>query len=145
MMHTGGCLCGAVRFEAREVPATYGICHCVMCRRFHGAPSMGVSVPEGNVTWTGKDRIALRQSSGIAERAWCRDCGSSLWFRVTADNEWAGSYDIPLGLFDDQDRFTLSHEIYIDHAPRGVAFADQGHRRITRAECVAKLPALDEI
>lgn len=142
---TGRCLCGAVSFTVRDAPDTYGICHCEMCRRWHGTSSLGVDVPQGNVDWSGEDKIAVRQSSAIAERAWCRACGASLWFRITADNEWAGTYDIPLGLFDDPDRFRLSHEIYIDHAPKGVAFADQGHKRITRAECVEKLPALDEI
>ena len=144
-MRTGGCLCGAVRFEARDVPGTYGVCHCSMCRRWNGSALFGVTVKETNVTFDGAEKIARRQSSKIAERAWCSECGTPLFYRVTAENEWAGNLEFPLGLFDDPNGFTLSHEIFIDHKPDGFALADQGQKTLTRADCVAKFPALDEI
>ena len=80
---TGKCMCGDVRFTARDVPSEYGVCHCEMCRRWTGSALLGVSVPEGNVTWTGEDHISRLQSSDWAERAWCKTCGTGLWFKVT--------------------------------------------------------------
>lgn len=142
-MIRGGCMCGAVRFAAANAPETYAICHCEMCRRWAGSAFLEVSIPEGDVTWTGAEHIATRQSSDWAERAWCAQCGSTLYYRVTADTAWAGKYDIALGLFDDPSAFRLSSEIYIDHKPASFAFVDQDHETLTRAECVAKFPALD--
>lgn len=141
-MMTGTCMCGAVRFEARDVERTYGICHCEMCRRWTGSSLLEVTVPEANVTWAGAEHIAVRVTSDWGERANCDVCGSPLYYRGTHP-EWAGNYDIPLGLFDDPDGFALSKEIYIDHKPTSYAYLGDGHRQLTRAECVAKFPALD--
>jgi len=141
--HTGQCMCGDVRFTARDVPSEYGTCHCEMCRRWTGSALLGVSVPEGNVTWEGREHIGVRQSSDWAERAWCKNCGTGLWFRVTMESEWAGNYEIPLGLFDKADDFTMTSEIYIDHKPASFAYAGEGRKVMTRQECVEKFSVLD--
>ena len=99
-------------------------------------------MPQGNVTWTGAEHIQVRVTSDWGERANCADCGSPLYYRGTHP-DWAGNYDIPLGLFDEPDGFTLSHEIYIDHKPAAFSIEGTGHKTLTRAECVAKFPALD--
>ncbi|WP_232962519.1 GFA family protein [Paracoccus tegillarcae] len=109
-----------------------------------GSALLEVDVPEGQVDWQGQDHIARRQSSDWAERTWCADCGSNLYFRMTGDSEFGGKYSIPLGLFDDPNGFVLSSEIYIDHKPDSFAYAGApGRRQLTRADCVAKFPLLD--
>lgn len=140
---SGSCLCGAVRFTARNVPTSYGICHCEMCRRWTGSALVEVSVSEQDVTWQGAENIATHTSSSWAERAFCRQCGTGLYFRNTQDGEWSGKYDLPIGLFDDASGFTLNYEIYIDHKPDSYAYVGSGHRVLTRADCVAKNPILD--
>lgn len=141
---TGGCLCGAVRFAARDVPLTAGVCHCEMCRRWTGSALIEVSLPDAQIDWQGEGRIARRQTSAWGQRGWCADCGSALFFRMTAENEFSGGYDIPLGLFDDPNGFRITHEIYIDHKPDSFAYAGQDDRKLlTRADCVAKFPLLD--
>ncbi len=139
---TGACLCGAVRFSSNEVPAEAGICHCDQCRRWTGVALMGVTVPTHSIVWEGAENIARLQSSEWAERAWCSKCGSSLFYRVTADNEWAGGTEIPVGLFDDPNGFALKNEIFIDHKPDSFAFAGEGRKEMTRAQCVAMFEAL---
>ena len=143
MEKTGGCLCGAVRFVARDVPGTFGVCHCPMCRRWTGSALVEVSVKTENIAWEGVEHIAVRAGSDWAERAWCRECGTGLWFRQTKEDKWFGSTDLPLGLFDDPNGFELTHEIYVDHAPDGYALADQGQKRLTRDDVVAINPDLD--
>ena len=144
MEREGGCMCGAVRFTARDVPDSYGICHCEMCRRWAGSALLGVSVPSESVTWHGQEHIAAIQSSEWAERAWCRKCGTGLYYRVTERNKWFGATEIPIGLFDDANGFTLDNEIYIDMKPDSYAYAGEGHKRLTRAECIELFSRLAE-
>lgn len=141
---TGGCMCGAVRFTATDVPDTYGICHCEMCRRWTGSAFLGVTVPTEKVSWSNEAQIGLLQSSEWAERAWCRRCGSPLYYRVTEEGAMFGGTEIPIGLFDDPNGFTLTNEIYIDEKPDSFAFVGDKHQKLTRAECVEKFARLDE-
>lgn len=145
MQKTGGCLCGAVIFTANDVPSTAGICHCPMCRRWTGSALIGVTVPKDKVVWQGEHNISRLQSSRWAERAWCSQCGSNMYFRVTMDSDWSGNIELPLGLFDDPNGFEITNEIYIDHKPDSYAFAGEDTRKqLTRDECVAKFPVLNE-
>ncbi|WP_415401116.1 GFA family protein [Tateyamaria sp. SN3-11] len=141
---SGGCMCGAVRFDARNVPSTYGICHCPMCRRWTGSALLGVDMKTEDVTWHGTDNIAVRASSAWAERAWCKTCGTNLYFRHTKRDKWFGYTELPLGLFDDPGRFTLSHEIYVDQKPASFAYVGEGHKQLTRADVVAANPDVDD-
>jgi hypothetical protein len=138
MERKGGCMCGAVTFTATNVPGTYGICHCEMCRRWTGSSLLGVTVPTDCVTWQNEAQIGTLQSSPWAERAWCKRCGSNLYFRVTEPGKWFGKTEIPLGLFDDPGGFALTNEIYIDHKPDSFAFVGEGHEKLTRDDCVAR-------
>ena len=136
-------MCGAVQFTARDVPSTAGICHCEMCRRWTGSALIGVTVPKGSVTWQGQDHIATLQSSSWARRAFCDRCGSGLFFEVTLDSDYAGNLEFPIGLFDDPNGFEITNEIYIDHKPDSYAFAGEGRKTLTRADCVEKFSVLD--
>lgn len=142
-VRTGGCLCGAVRFTARLEGTKFGACHCEMCRRWTGSALLGISVPEVNVDWQGAEHIAKRKTSAWAERAWCRNCGSGLYFQVTIDGPYAGILELPIGLFDDANGLTMTNEIYIDHKPDSYAFAGSDRQVLTRAQCVEKFPVLD--
>jgi hypothetical protein len=143
MEKSGGCLCGAVRFDARNVPDTYGICHCPMCRRWAGSALVEVSVKTDDLTWHGAEHIATRNTSDWAERAWCRECGTGLYFRQTKEGKWFGATDLPIGIFDDANGFTLSHEIFIDHKPDSFAYVGKGHKQLTRADVLALNPDLE--
>lgn len=142
-IRSGGCLCGAVRFEARNVPDTFGICHCPSCRRWTGFALCEVSVKTEDLTWTGTEHIATRKSSNWAERAWCSACGTGLYFRQTKEDKWFGGTDLPLGLFDDPNGFTLTHEIFTDQMPDGLQIVDQCQKRLTRADVIAINPTVD--
>lgn len=77
---TGGCLCGAVRYEVRGRVRGALHCHCRMCQRSGGSVAMtwaDVSPDEFHVT-----RGAIREhaSSGHGTRGFCADCGSPLTY-----------------------------------------------------------------
>lgn len=144
MMKSGGCLCGAVRFDAVNVPTTYGICHCEMCRRWTGSALLEVSLKTEDITWHGADNIATHTSSAWAERAWCGTCGTNVYFRHTKSDKWFGSTELPIGIFDDASGFTLTHEIFVDNKPDSFAYEGKGHKRLTRADVVALNPYLED-
>src|ERR1700758_4694326 len=79
-MLTGGCFCGAIRYEARGTPFHESNCHCSICRRTTGAPF---------VTWfsvrTSEFRIiqgepARFNSTAKGVRSLFSRCGAQLTF-----------------------------------------------------------------
>jgi len=77
--YTGGCLCGAVRYEADELQRA-GYCHCRMCQKASGAPVVAwTHAPLGGFRWT-KGEPRQYRSSAIASRFFCGNCGSQLGF-----------------------------------------------------------------
>ena len=81
MEWTGGCLCGAIRYEASEPPNKSGTCHCRICQQWTGSAfNAFTGFPRSALRFTsGEPRIY--RSSPIAERGFCPDCGSSLTVR----------------------------------------------------------------
>jgi len=136
-MH-GSCLCGAVRFEAEPQERASHACHCKMCRRWTGAMFIAAAVPEAALRWQGRENIGTYPSSDWAERGWCTRCGSTLFYRVTAEGEMQGVHFLALGLFDEPDALPLASEIFIDARPAAYALAGD-HPRITGAEHRAML------
>lgn len=79
-MLTGGCLCGATRYEAGGTPYHVTNCHCSMCRRAAGAAFVTwFSVRRPDFRFTGAEPGAWRSSSH-ATRRFCASCGTSLTF-----------------------------------------------------------------
>lgn len=101
---TGRCLCGAVSFELAQPLRDVSLCHCVECRRWHGAAAPMTSVPGDQLSIV--NDAALRwidspDSDAHARRGFCGDCGSSLFWDAP-DRETisisAGALDAPTGL-----------------------------------------------
>ena len=101
---TGGCACGRVRFSARIDDDDAYLCHCRMCQRATGGISIAFkNLKKAAVTWeTEPDRY---ESSPIARRPYCRECGTSLGF-LYPDSD---NMDLTLGAFDDPSRFRPRH------------------------------------
>jgi hypothetical protein len=116
----GNCLCGAVEFSAGLPSKWCAHCHCSMCRKHHGA---------GYVTWVGFDQDQVRFlrgadclgwyiSSAGAQRGFCRQCGSSMFFR---SERWAGELHIVLGCIngaiDRQPEANVFFDNHVDWMP----------------------------
>jgi hypothetical protein len=102
---TGGCACGRVRYTATVHDDDAYLCHCRMCQRATGSVSIAFKgVKRSDVAW---DREPdLYDSSPIAERPYCRECGTSLGFRFKDDGE---NMDLTVASFDDPSRFKPKH------------------------------------
>ncbi|MYN03001.1 GFA family protein [Pseudoduganella sp. DS3] len=79
-MHTGGCFCGAVRYEAEGAARNSTWCHCSMCRRSCGAPGVAwFSVLRGRFRYVRGQPAAFHSSPGVT-REFCAACGTQLTF-----------------------------------------------------------------
>lgn len=97
---TGGCLCGAVRLSARGRPYRTGLCHCLDCRKHHGALFHASAIfPAAAVTVDG-------ETSQFRGRHFCSRCGSSV-FAVSGDE-----VEVSLGALDALDQFTPTYELW---------------------------------
>ena len=132
MSATGKCLCGAVRFCADAVDPHVHACHCSMCRAWNGGPMLAATV--GSISFESEAFIKRYPSSAWAERGFCTECGSSLFYYFKPRD----MYILATGSFDDPEQFTLAGEIYVDEKPSGYSFAGD-HPRLTGAEFLASL------
>lgn len=97
---TGGCQCGAVRFALSDSPLRVSLCHCRMCQKATGAPFASLAdIETANFAWTHGKPAAFRSSS-IAERDFCKDCGTPLSYRKIGGD----TIEIMTGTFDRPDR-----------------------------------------
>jgi hypothetical protein len=115
----GNCLCGAVVIKA-NANTDIEACHCGMCRRWSGGPLLGVRCGT-SMEIAGIDNVATFDSSEWAERAFCKTCGTHLFYRFRPTNE----YTVPAGLFKNQDGLVLKEQIFIDKKPAYYEFANQ--------------------
>ena len=92
----------------------------------------------GNVEFQGEQHIKVYSSSEWAERGFCGECGSNLFYRL----KQTGKHILCTGAFDDQTPFDLVGEIYVDEKPPGYDFAGD-HPRQTGEEFLASLSSGD--
>jgi hypothetical protein len=98
--YTGGCLCGAVRLVASGEPWRVGICHCLDCRKHHGALFHASAVfPQAAVAIEG-------ETGAYAGRHFCPRCGSSVFSRTGDEVE------VNLGALDAVDQLEPTYELW---------------------------------
>lgn len=103
---------------------------------FRGGVHVAVMVPPDGLTFTGDAALGVFVSSAWAERAFCKSCGSSLFYRVTALGPMQGELHVGLGTLDDPNGVPLTGETLIDRKPDGYAFAGDA-AKMTEAEVFA--------
>jgi hypothetical protein len=109
---TGGCLCGAVRYELTGPLRDVVLCHCSMCRKTHGHIGAYTAAPTRALRLVQSRGLKWFASSDFARRGFCGECGASLfWERLGSDavSIAAGSLDAPTGL-------TTALQIHVDGA-----------------------------
>ncbi|MBM0106741.1 GFA family protein [Steroidobacter sp. S1-65] len=97
---TGGCLCGNVRLVATGRPYRVGICHCLDCRKHHGALFHASAI-------FAQDAVSIEgETNSYAGRHFCPRCGSSVFGRSGDEVE------VNLGCLDAPDQFRPSYELW---------------------------------
>lgn len=129
-MKKATCLCGKVTISVEELQQDVIACHCSMCRKWGSGPFLSVSAGNSsNIEIAPEELVTRYKSSEWAERGFCSNCGSNLFYYLIPTD----SYDIPIDLFDDEKEVCLKTEIFYDQKPRYYDFVNDTVKK-TEAE-----------
>ncbi|MHB8490678.1 MAG: GFA family protein [Solirubrobacteraceae bacterium] len=122
---TGGCGCGAVRFEVSERPYMALYCHCTRCQRRTGtAASAAARVPDSAFhIIRGQDDMRAWKPEGGAEKWFCGECGSALFSRHAGESTVIG---IRMGAFDADPGVRPSARQFVSYAAAWEAIPADG-------------------
>lgn len=113
-MLTGGCFCGALRYEAGGEPYNATLCWCETCRRTTGAPAVAwFSVPREAFRFTGAEPTRFA-SSEHGVRGFCPTCGAQLLFE---DARYPDEVDVATATLDDPDAVPPRDQTFTRSAP----------------------------
>ncbi len=109
---SGGCMCGAVRYEVRGEPVWVGHCHCESCRRHTGAPVVTyASFKADQVDFKIGQRRIYNSSPGVA-RGFCGECGTPLTWEGTDDPARGPIVEVHISTLDDPDAFVPTNHLF---------------------------------
>lgn len=125
---TGGCTCGKVRIVATGRPYRVGLCHCLDCRKHHGALFYAAAVfPLDAVKIDG-------ETQEYAGRFFCPRCGSSVFARSRDEVEvHLGALDAPDQLKPTYESWTVRREAWLPRFP-GIKRYEYGRGELHRRE-----------
>lgn len=89
-----------------------------------------------SVELDGEENISIFNSSDWAERGFCRNCGTHLFYRLKE----TGQHFIPVGLFEDSENLTFENQVFIDEKPEYYEFTNKT-KKLTGAELFAMFGA----
>lgn len=109
---SGGCLCGDIRFVASGSPDRVGLCHCLDCRKHHGAIFYAAAIfPAAAVAIEGV-------TSAYQGRHFCPRCGSSVFAKTDDEIEvHLGALDAPGRFAPDYETWTIRRENWLPPFP----------------------------
>jgi len=117
MKITGGCLCGAIRFETGASPLASRICWCRVCQYIGaGSGSVNAVFPRDAVRIGGTPReyVSIAASGNRMHRQFCGECGTPLFNHA---DERAHLLVVRVGTFDDPEWVRPQATIWTDSAP----------------------------
>lgn len=131
----GQCLCGSVSLIAQTVSKKIGACHCSMCRALCAGPYMAVDCGT-ELKFTGIENLGIYHSSDWAERGFCKNCGTQIFYRLKE----SGQYIVSVSVFPDDIDFIFDHQVFIEEKPKYYSFSNKTEN-MTGAELFAMFGA----
>ncbi|WP_037389444.1 GFA family protein [Sinorhizobium americanum] len=113
----GGCLCGAIRYEAQGAPIYSGFCHCLDCQRATGTGhSCYMIFSRGDVAYTGELRAYAKsaESGNVSIRHFCPTCGSQIFASGLPDDD---RWTVFAGTLDDPSLFEPTNAVFARSRP----------------------------
>jgi hypothetical protein len=130
---TGGCLCGAVRFELDEPPSGAGYCHCTRCQRRTGTAWSASAWVDGRHfrLTSGEEQLrSWRHPDGGWEKLFCGQCGAHI---ISRDPEDRARIGVRMGAFDRDPGVRPQHHQYVAYAAAWAPLPDDGLPRYREA------------
>jgi hypothetical protein len=121
---TGGCACGAIRYQLNSDPYDAGWCHCRTCQLNSGSAAM----PFATVAYAdyeivaGKDTVKRFASSNFGWRMFCGQCGTPLGVHVEHQPD---TFDFSIATLEEPDRVTPRFHIFYASRIRWAEAGDQ--------------------
>jgi hypothetical protein len=119
--HTGGCLCGGVRYRVDGPLRNVIACHCSQCRRTSGHFVAASSAALADLSFISDETLTWYVSSAEAKRGFCNRCGGNLFWQPTPAAStaptisiMAGTLDTPTGLRTIRHIFVADKSDYYD-------------------------------
>lgn len=100
-LHSGGCYCGAVRYEVRGALRGVVHCHCTMCQRLFGSAGAHSKAKKAAISIVEARGLKWFATSPRARRGFCAECGTTLFWDPAEQDAMgivAGTLDPPTGL-----------------------------------------------
>ena len=131
-MITGGCLCGAVRFEISEAPERAGYCHCTRCQRRTGtaASAQAFVKPESLRIISGEENVRAYAPPDGFQKLFCAGCGGQLFSRHPDDPE---RMSVRLGALDPGHGVRPEYRQWLESAAGWEPVPDDGLERFPRS------------
>jgi hypothetical protein len=122
MAITGGCHCGAIRYQIEGDAIVHALCHCTDCRRSAGAPMVAWTMYPVAAVKVTKGTPKIRKSSEHGRRHFCPDCGTGLFY--FNDQVLPGIVDVQSATYDDPD--AIPAQVHIQVAER-IGWMEKAH------------------
>jgi len=125
---TGGCGCGAIRFEVSAPLGSAVYCHCTRCQRRTGAGASATAraQPDSFKIVSGEDSLRAWRPEGGWEKWFCGECGSAVYSRHPLESERIG---VRLGGFDGDPGVRPDLHQFVAYGAPWEPIADDGLRR----------------
>ena len=104
----GSCVCGAVRYAVEGPLRAVIACHCVECRKQSGHFVAATAAADADLSIEGAEYLTWYAASDRAKRAFCRQCGSALFWKENG----SGNTSIMAGSLDGATGLAIDHHIY---------------------------------
>jgi hypothetical protein len=129
---TGGCLCGAVRFELSEPPTDAGYCHCTRCQgRTGGGSSLQARIEGETFRFVaGEEHVQCWQPDAGFAKCFCRECGAHLF---SHNDDWS-KVSVRLAAFDEDPGVRPQWRAFTNYAAPWEPIPDDGLPRYPEAK-----------
>ena len=125
-MKTGSCLCGAVSFEIHGPLDDVIAYHCSQCRKHTGNYWSSTHCADKDLKFTRQHGLKWYQSSDFAKRGFCKECGSSLFWKKLGDET---TTSICVGSIDGKSGLKLGGHIFTADAGDYYVIAGGSYRK----------------
>jgi hypothetical protein len=125
-IHRASCLCGETAFAVHGPLRDVIACHCTQCRKQTGHYLAATSAAVADLRMLRDAQVRWYRSSGSARRAFCAQCGSTLFWQADAEPE---RISIAAGIFDGPTGIRTEGHIFCADKGDYYVLPDEGYRR----------------